>query len=113
MGQQEIQQMHHENLNRLLLTVASQTLLICAVLVLFFSYLRLSLEIASGFALTLLLGGSLLCWRNFFAARAMLILSMIGIEVAILAYEPDLAVPAVLLNLVVAAIIFSPGRFHE
>ncbi len=105
--------MHHENLNRLLLTVASQTLLICSVLVLFFSFLRLPLVIASGFALTLLLGGSLLCWKNFLAARAILILSMVGIEVAILSYEPDLIIPAIFLDLAVAAILFGSGRFHD
>ena len=110
MAAQESTHLHHETVDRLLITVVAQVLLICAALVLFFVYLDLPIFMASGMSLTLLVFGSLFCWKNFLAARLVLMFSLIAIELALVEYEPFALVPSIALDLAVAFIILIYGQ---
>ena len=97
---------HHETVDRLLITVVAQVMLICAALVLFFVYLQLPIFVASGLSLALLVFGSLFCWKSFLAARLVLVLSLIAIELALVEYEPSALVPSIALDLAVVFICY-------
>lgn len=104
---------HDAPVNHLLVTVAAVTLLICAALVSVFAYLQLPMLIASGAALAVLLGGSILCWRSFLAAQAILMLSLLVIEVAIMSFENNLLAPFAVLDIVVLGMLLKIGKASD
>ena len=105
---------HHSDVNRLIITVSAEILLICACIVLFFAYLKLPISTASGLSLVLLLGGSFLCWRSFFSAQLILLFSLLAIEIAIIDFEPNFFFPALIISIfVLGALIFFGGKPRE
>jgi hypothetical protein len=85
------------------ITVASQILLACAIVLLFFVYLPADLAVATGGVLFALLFGSLLCWKSIVAAEAILMLSLLFIEFVVHGYFPGTLLPFVFLDVLVLA----------
>ncbi|GEM_PF-3475818 len=91
--------------SKMLITVAAEILLICAVLLLLFVYLELPLTLATGTALFALLIGSLFCWSNLASAQIILLLSLFSVEFVLLGYFDILLVPFIILDIIVIAAI--------
>jgi len=104
----------NSEMNRLLITMSSQILFISASIVVFFAYLKLPTPTASAFLLVLLLAGSFLCWKSFFAAQLILLFSLLAIEVAIIDFEPNFLFPALIISIfAIWALIFFGGKLRE
>lgn len=101
------------NINRVLLAIAAQIFLICATLLLFFVHIKIPMLSASAASLVVLAVGSILCWKSLLASKLILLLSLLGIEVVALSFEPELLLPSAAANVIVAVFLFVPRHWWE
>jgi hypothetical protein len=84
---------------RILFSVISEIMLICAVILLSFSYIQLPVAFQSALAMGVLFIGSLLCWRSFFAAQIILVLALLASQFVLLGYFDFLLIPFAVIDL--------------
>jgi len=92
-----------ETANRVLVTVAAEVLLACAVALGLFVYSQLPIAYSTGIALVLLFVGSVFCWKSYSAAQIVLVLSLLVTEFVVLTYFGWLLLPFIVLDIVVVA----------
>lgn len=83
-------------LNRVLVTVIAELLLVCATVLLLFGYLKLPISVSTFAALVMFFAGAILCWRSFIMAQALLLASLLAVEFVLFGYF-DWLLPAFLL----------------
>lgn len=94
---------------RAVVTVVSEIIMTCAVVLLFFAYLKLEIPTATVAALFCLFAGSVFCWRGFAYAQIMLVLSLAVSEFVLLSFFDWLIAPFFILD-VLAVISLSRIR---
>lgn len=73
-------------MRRVLVSMAAEILIICAVISVMFVYLRVNAEVGTPVAIVLFFIGSLFCWRSFSNAQIILLLSLAAMELVTLDY---------------------------
>lgn len=94
-----------------LVTVAAEVFLICAVVLVFFVHLQLPVSIASAGALASLFIGSLLSWQKYRNAKFILFLSLVAMQVVLLKFSEILVFPFVFLDIIV--LVFALGSWNS
>lgn len=92
-----------ESISGVLVTVAAEVLLICAVVLVLFVYLQLPTAVATGLSLALFFAGSLFCWKSLSSAQIILVLSLLASEFVVLSYFDYLLLPFIVLDAVAVA----------
>ncbi|MEM4633784.1 MAG: hypothetical protein QW275_01385 [Candidatus Anstonellaceae archaeon] len=90
-----------DSLNRMIITISSQLLLICAAILVFFAYFQLPIFIATAACLTILLMGSVFCWRSLANAQTIFMLSILVIQFVLISYFDYLLFPFMLLDILI------------
>ncbi len=89
--------------SHVLVTVAAEVFLVCAVVLVFFVHLRLSMDIASAGSLASLFIGSLLSWQKYRNAKIILFLSLVAVQVVLLKFSEILFFPFVFVDILILA----------
>lgn len=97
---------HEGPLNRVLVTAIAEVALVCAVVLALFGYLQLPLYVSTGAALALFFAGSLLCWRSFTAAQAILLVSLAISQAVLYGYFDWLLPVFFIVDVAVMALLF-------
>lgn len=95
----------NETLNRMLVSVSAEIMLVCATTLLFFAYFRFELFLATVAAIFVFFFGSIFCWRSFTYSQTILLISMAATEFVLLDFLPFLLIPFILLDLLVVFLL--------
>lgn len=87
--------------SHMLVTVAAEVFLVCAVVLVFFVHLRLSMDIASAGALASIFIGSLLSWQKYQNAKIILLLSLVAMQAVLLKFSEALIFPFVFMDILI------------
>lgn len=98
------------SLNRVLVSAVSEVALVCAVVLALFGYLQLPLYVSTGAALALFFAGSLLCWRSFTAAQAILLVSLAVSQFVLYGYFDWLLPAFFVIDAVVVVLLFRAAQ---
>ncbi len=98
---------------RAVVAVVSEILMTCAVVLLFFAYLKLEIPVATVAALFCLFAGSVFCWRGFAYAQVMLALSLAVSEFVLLSFFDWLLVPFFILDVLAIMALAKIRSAHE
>ena len=72
---------------RILVPLASEIALACAVVLLFFVYLQMQVLTATLLVIPAIFIGSVFCWKSFHAAQAVLFLSILVVQFVFLSWS--------------------------
>ena len=92
-----------ETLSYMSITIASEISMVCAIILLFFVYLDIPVNYATGGVLFSLLIGTALCWQSVVAAEAILVVSVLGTELIVLKYFPKMLIPFIVIDVILIA----------
>lgn len=96
-----------------LVTIASEVFLVCAVVLVFFVHFQLPMTIASAASLAGLFIGSLLAWQKYRNALAILLLSLVAVQVVLLKFSEILIFPFVLADIIILVIALGSWKPAE
>ncbi|MCX8198320.1 MAG: hypothetical protein N3F07_03990 [Candidatus Micrarchaeota archaeon] len=87
------------SLNRMIITMSSQLLLVCATVLVFFAYLQPPIFLATAACLLVFFAGSVFCWKSLASAQTILLLSLLTTQFILMQYFDYLLVPFLLLDI--------------
>ena len=97
-------------IDRLLVAMIAEVLLICAVALGFFVQFSIPISYATGGALLMLFAGSLLCWKSQAASFAILGLSLLAVEAMLALRFSVLVFPFAIADIVLLIVV--AGAWH-
>jgi hypothetical protein len=95
----------NETLNRMLVSVSAEIMLICATVLLLFAYFRIDLFLATIASIFVFFFGSIFCWKSFTYSQTVLLFSMAATEFVLLDFLPYFLIPFILLDLLAIFIL--------
>lgn len=105
-------EIHKEGADRIFVAMVAEILLVCAVFLAFFVQFEMPLTIATAGAIFVLLVGSLLCWKGKIYSIAVLVLSLLAVQIMLISHFPILLLPFAAAD-VLALMLATVGKSHS
>ena len=103
-------QPRRNDVDRLLVAMIAEVLLVCAVALGFFLQFDIPVTYATGIALSVLFAGSLICWRSQASSFAILGLSLLAVEAMLAVRFPTLVFPFAVADVILLVVV--SGIWH-
>jgi hypothetical protein len=103
----------NEGRTHMLVSVASEIFMVCAVVLLFFVHLELSQLISAAGALAAMFLGSLFIWKSYNGAKLVLLFSLVVIQLVLLKYAAILMLPFTLIDVLIIVLIISSWKSNS
>jgi hypothetical protein len=106
-------QSRRSDVDRLLVAMIAEVLLICAVALGFFVQFSIPITYATGGALLMLFAGSLICWKSQAASFAILGLSLLAVEIMLALRFPIFVFPFAIADVIILIVVSGSWQTGE